>query len=100
MASLKTKDKTVIRALGLGGLLGGSSEGVVDVKDGKIVRVRPFHYDWKYKKDQVKTWKMEKNGKTFEQPWKSLPGPFSLAYKKRVYSPNRIKFPGASPRYI
>ncbi len=25
--------------------------------------------------------------------WKSLPSPFSLAYKKRVYSPNRIKYP-------
>ena len=24
---------------------------------------------------------------------KSLPGPFSLAYKKRTYSPNRIKYP-------
>ena len=93
MTSLKTKEKTVLRALGLGGLNGGSSEGMVDVKDGKIVRVRPFHYDWKYRKDEVKTWKMEKNGKVFEQPWKSLPGPFSLAYKKRAYSPNRIKFP-------
>ena len=72
MASRKTKDKTVIRALGLGGLLGGSSEGVVDVKDGKIVRVRPFHYDWKYNKEEVKTWKMEKNGKTFEQPLSEL----------------------------
>jgi hypothetical protein len=55
MASLKTKDKTVLRALGLGGLLAGSSEGMVDVKDGRIVRVRPFHYDWKYKRDEVKT---------------------------------------------
>ena len=42
MASRKTKDKTVIRALGLGGLLGGSSEGVVDVKDGKIVAIGSF----------------------------------------------------------
>ena len=24
---------------------------------------------------------------------KSLPSPFSLAYKKRAYSPNRIKYP-------
>ena len=24
---------------------------------------------------------------------KSLPSPFSLAYKKRTYSPNRIKYP-------
>ena len=23
---------------------------MVDVKDGKIVRIRPFHYDWKFKR--------------------------------------------------
>jgi anaerobic selenocysteine-containing dehydrogenase len=33
------------------------------------------------------------DGKAIEPAWKSLPGPFSLAYKKRVYSPNRIKYP-------
>jgi hypothetical protein len=27
------------------------------------------------------------------RPGNHLPGPFSLAYKKRVYSPNRIKYP-------
>ena len=41
-------DKTTIKALALGGLLGGGGECVVDVKDGKAVRIRPFHYDWKY----------------------------------------------------
>ena len=35
-------DKTVIKALALGGLLGGGGECAVDVKDGKIVRIRPF----------------------------------------------------------
>jgi len=93
MSKIKTSDKTVIRALGLGGYFGGGSEGMVDVKDGKIVRVRPFRYDWKYKREDVKTWKFEKNGKTLEAAWKSLPGPFALSYKKRVYSPNRVKYP-------
>jgi trimethylamine-N-oxide reductase (cytochrome c) len=41
-------DKTVLRSLGLGGLYGGGAEGMVDVKNGKILRVRPFHFDWKY----------------------------------------------------
>ncbi len=93
MPDKKREEKTVIRSLGLGGYFGGGSEGMVDVKDGKIVRIRPFRYDWKYKRDDVKTWKFEKDGKTLEASWKSLPGPFSLSYKKRVYSPNRIKFP-------
>jgi trimethylamine-N-oxide reductase (cytochrome c) len=66
---------------------------MVDVKDGKILRVRPFRFDWKYDRNQIRTWKLEKDGKTLEPTWKSLPSPFSLAYKKRVYSPNRIKYP-------
>ena len=36
---------------------------------------------------------MERNGKTFEPLMKSVPAPWSLAYKKRTYSPNRIKYP-------
>lgn len=93
MINQKDKEKTVLRALGLGGFFGGGGEGMVDVKDGKIIRIRPFHYDWKYDREDIKTWKFEKNGKTLEPNWKSLPSPFSLAYKKRVYSPNRIKYP-------
>jgi trimethylamine-N-oxide reductase (cytochrome c) len=66
---------------------------MIDVKDGKIIRIRPFHYDWKYDRKDVKTWKYQRNGKTFVSNWKSLPSPYSLAYKKRLYSPNRIKYP-------
>ncbi len=66
---------------------------MVDVKDGKILRVRPFHFDWKYDREKVRTWKLEKNGKVLEPTWKSLPSPYSLSYKKRTYSPNRIKYP-------
>jgi trimethylamine-N-oxide reductase (cytochrome c) len=86
-------DKTVLRSLGLGGFYGGGAQGMVDVKDGKILRVRPFHFDWKYDREKIRTWKLGKNGKTLEPNWKSLLSPFSLAYKKRVYSPNRIKYP-------
>ena len=93
MEKKRTKDKTVLRSLSLGGYFGGGSEGMVDIKDGKIVRIRPFHYDWKVKREEIRNWALEKNGKKLEQAWKSLPGPFSLAYKKRVYSPNRIKYP-------
>src|SRR5210317_223693 len=93
MADLKLKDKTVLRSLGLGGFFGGGAEGMVDVKDGRIVRIRPMRYGWKYTKEEVRQWRMSKNGKSIEPTWKSLPGPFSLAYKKRVYSANRIAYP-------
>lgn len=86
-------DKTVIRSLALGGLLGGGGECAVDVKDGKILRVRPFHYDWKYDREALNPWKIERNGATLQPLFKALPSPFSLAYKKRTYSPNRIKYP-------
>ena len=36
MEKIDTRGKTVLRALGLGGYLGGGSEGMVDVKDGKF----------------------------------------------------------------
>ena len=93
MAKLKTKDKTVLRTISLIGFSGGGAPGMIDIKDGKIIRVRPFRYDWKYSRDQVRTWKIERNGKTLETKWKNMPSPFSLAYKKRTYSPNRIKYP-------
>lgn len=86
-------DKTVLRTVGLSGTVNGGAEGAVDVKDGRIVRIRPLHYDWKYDRQGLNPWKFQKDGKTLEPNWKSLPGPYSLAYKKRVYSPNRIKYP-------
>ena len=86
-------DKTVYKSLALGGLLGGGGECSIDVKDGKAVRIRPFHYDEKYSKKHLNPWKMTRNGATLEPLMKALPGTFSLAYKKRTYSPNRIKYP-------
>jgi molybdopterin guanine dinucleotide-containing S/N-oxide reductase-like protein len=86
-------DKTVIKALALGGLLGGGGECAVDVKSGKVIRIRPFHYDWKYDRESFNSWKITRNGKDYKPLFKSVPGPFSLAYKKRTFSPNRIKYP-------
>jgi molybdopterin guanine dinucleotide-containing S/N-oxide reductase-like protein len=86
-------DKTVMKSLALGGLTRGGAPAAVDVKDGKIVRVRPLHYDLKYKKEDFNPWKFTRNGITLEPLMKTLLPPFSLAYKKRTYSPNRIKYP-------
>ena len=38
-------------------------------------------------------WKMEVRGSTFEPSMKTLIPPYSIAYKKRVYSPARIRYP-------
>ena len=89
----KTVDKTVLKSLGLSGGIYGAVPCAVDVKDGKVVRIRPLHWDDKYDPATFNAWKMEKNGKTFEPILKAAPSPWSLAYKKRTYSPNRIMYP-------
>jgi hypothetical protein len=85
---------TYVKAMSLLGETGtGGNVACIDVKDGKILRIRPLHYDWKYSPDELHPWKMEARGKSIETPLKSLLPPHSIAYKKRVYSPNRILYP-------
>ncbi len=89
----KTQGKTLPIGLGFCSFGQGSNAAVTDVRDNKILRIRPLHYDSKYKPEQFNPWKMEARGQSFEPTMKSLLPPFSLAYKKRVYSPNRILYP-------
>src|SRR5512139_2851255 len=71
----------------------GSNASMVDVKDGKIIRIRPMHYDWKYDPKDMNPWKMKSRGKVFEPSMKTLLPPYSIAYKNRVYSPARLLYP-------
>ncbi len=90
----KSGEKTLIRDISFCGVPeNGSNASMVDVKDGKIVRIRPMHYDWKYDKSEMNPWKFEIRGKVFEPSMKTLIPPYSIAYKKRVYSPARIRYP-------
>ena len=70
-----------------------TNTAMVDVKDGKIIRIRPLHYDWKYKPEEFNPWRIEARGKVFEPGMKMIIPPYSLGYKKRIYSPNRILYP-------
>jgi molybdopterin guanine dinucleotide-containing S/N-oxide reductase-like protein len=70
-----------------------SNSSVIDVKNGKIVRIRPLHFDWKYNPASFNQWEMKARGTTFGPGLKSLIPAFSLGYKNRVYSPNRILYP-------
>ncbi|EQD57195.1 hypothetical protein B2A_04923, partial [mine drainage metagenome] len=63
-------DKTVYRSLGLGGFYGGGAEGMIDVKNGKVLRVRPFRFDEKYDSKKMRSWKFQKDGKVLEPKWK------------------------------
>jgi molybdopterin guanine dinucleotide-containing S/N-oxide reductase-like protein len=87
--------RTFIKGLGFCGNepLAGSNAAAVDVRDGRIIRIRPLHFDWKYSESEIRPWKLEARGKSFSPGHKTLLPPFSLAYKKRVYSPERILYP-------
>jgi len=87
------EEKSLVKDISWPGVGSGANTSVVDVKDGKIVRIRPLRYDWKYKPEEFNPWKIEARGKVFEPSMKSLIPPLSLAYKKRAYSPNRILYP-------
>ena len=86
-------EKTVVKGLSFCGIAQDANTIQVDVKDGKIIRVRPLHFDWKYSREYLKPWKVEARGKVYNASMKSLIPPITLAYKNRVNSPNRIMYP-------
>ncbi|MGN1003642.1 MAG: molybdopterin-dependent oxidoreductase [Oscillospiraceae bacterium] len=90
---MSNHEQTFFKSTGYSAFSNGSHPAAVDVKDGKIVRVRPFRYDWKYSNDFIKPWTMTARGKTFKAPEKTPVGPFGIGVKKTIYSPNRILYP-------
>jgi anaerobic selenocysteine-containing dehydrogenase len=85
--------KSIVKGLGLNDFGGNGNASVINIKKGKILRIRPLHYDWRYDREKLNPWTMEARGQTFEPGMKTLIPPYELAYKKRVYSPNRILYP-------
>ncbi len=85
--------KQVLRSTSLMGTMDSSAPARVDVKDGKITRIRPLNYEWKYDSKDFNVWKIEARGSTFGPPMRALPGPIGMGYKKRVYSKNRVRYP-------
>ncbi len=66
-----------------------------DVKNDKIIRVRGVHYSEAYTEDEYASamWKLEARGKTLEPHKMSKPGYLNLTFKKRIYSPRRLRYP-------
>ena len=86
-------ERTMVKDISWCGVAYGCGSSCVDVKDGKITRIRPLNYEMNYDRKDFNAWKMEARGKTFEPPMKEVVGPIGLAYKKRVYSKNRVRYP-------
>ena len=85
--------KTVLRPIACGGV--GGEICAVDSEDDKIVRIRPFDYTTSYTEEELEParWSFEAGGKEFKADLESVPNIFGLAYKERVYSKNRVKYP-------
>jgi molybdopterin guanine dinucleotide-containing S/N-oxide reductase-like protein len=71
----------------------GSSPMEVDSKNGRIVRIKALHYNREYDPEDYHPWKIDAHGKTFEPMDRKPAPPYCFAYKKRIYSPNRILYP-------
>jgi len=86
--------RTFYKNFGLGAFGMGANAAEVDVKDGKIVRIRPMRFDRAYDMEkECNPWTIKARGSEFKAIPKSLLPPHSLVYKKRTYSPNRILYP-------
>jgi molybdopterin guanine dinucleotide-containing S/N-oxide reductase-like protein len=98
-AKIRTDDKEnnstqiIPKTLGFIGFGNDSNALNVDVRNGRIIRLRPWRDNAADSAQRLKPWKMEARGKVFESPVKALISPLTLAYKNRIYSPNRILYP-------
>lgn len=80
--------KKVYVSSGLSGVSGSALPLEVHVRNGRIVRVTPFHFP-----ENVKLYEIKTDRGVFTRPKKHVPAAFMLAYKERLHSPNRVKYP-------
>ena len=59
-------ERTYIKNTGKSAFASASHVAAVDVRDGKILRIRPFSYDWQYGPEEFKPWKIEARGKVIQ----------------------------------
>jgi trimethylamine-N-oxide reductase (cytochrome c) len=98
IAELSGPNKTVKRTIeelkvgyypaGLSGYVQSPPPLEVHFKDNKIIRILPFHCP-----EDIRIWEIKTARGVFTRPRKAVPHPHMLAYKNRVYSPNRVKYP-------
>ena len=58
-------EKSFVKGLSFSDFGVDGNPAVVDVKKGKIVRIRPLHYDWQYDPKQFNPWKIDKKPSLF-----------------------------------
>ena len=86
-------DKTTIHNLGFCSGGNGTNVAVIDTKDGKIIRTRPFVSTEKYTAEEMRLWSIKKGDKEYKASEKSVIPPFAYIFKQRLLSPNRMLYP-------
>ncbi len=89
----RSGETTVTKTIGFIGFNRDSNAVEVDVESGRVVRIRPLHFDARYPAEELNLWEVDIRGHVFRASDKSLVSPLSLTYKKRIYSPNRVLHP-------
>jgi trimethylamine-N-oxide reductase (cytochrome c) len=85
--------RTSIKGTGFCGFGDNCNVAAIDTEDGKLIRIRPLRFDWRFGPEHFKPWRLEARGKVFEPPMKTMLPPHAFGYKKRIYSPNRVLYP-------
>jgi molybdopterin guanine dinucleotide-containing S/N-oxide reductase-like protein len=67
----------------------GGTPVFVDVKDDRIVRVRPIIFE----EGEAKPWSITAGNKVFTPRKRTNPAPFDLSLRRRTYNPQRVKYP-------
>lgn len=94
MGSKFTPDKRLIKGTSLTGVGDAGNPSTAEVKDGRIVRIRPYDFSEQFGKEiEQNKWTIEARGRKLCPPTRAPISPFGLTYKTRVYSKNRVKYP-------
>ena len=89
-----TTGKQMIKGTSLTGVGDSGNPSCVEVRDGRILRIRPFDYTENHARDIAKNkWTISARGRTLQPPERAPISPFGLTYKTRVYSKNRVTYP-------
>ena len=84
---MNSDEEKVLTSL-LGDFAGGTPV-FVHVKNGRIIRIRPMTYG----EDEAKPWSIKVGNKVFTPPKRANAAPFDMSARRRVYNPERVKYP-------
>ena len=89
---VRIADKTVLKTLAQCSFAQGGEIASVDVKDGKIVRIRPHHHTERYTEEELGQYELNKDGVKYKTPLKGLlaPLPYRLQEAGLFPEPHQV----------